>query len=67
VASEAEVTSSVRERAKDILVVVFGLPFKFGCGALTAATLYLVKSLIASTCASGYNDEDTASKNEDWG
>ncbi|TKV98681.1 hypothetical protein SEVIR_9G575500v4 [Setaria viridis] len=56
-ASEAEVAaSSVQERAKDILVVVSGLLFGFGCGALTAATMYLVWSLIASTCASGYDD-----------
>ncbi|CAL4928619.1 unnamed protein product [Urochloa decumbens] len=55
-ASEAEVASSAQERAKDILVVVSGLLFGFGCGALTAATMYLVWSLIASTCASGYDD-----------
>ncbi|PAN52010.1 hypothetical protein PAHAL_9G636200 [Panicum hallii] len=55
-ASESEVASSVQERAKDILVVVSGLLFGFGCGALTAATMYLVWSLIASTCASGYDD-----------
>jgi hypothetical protein len=46
----------VQERAKDILVVVSGLLFGFGCGALTVATMYLVCSLVASTCASGYGD-----------
>ena len=55
-ASESEVASSAQDRAKDILVVVSGLLFGFGCGALTAATMYLVWSLIASTCASGYDD-----------
>ncbi|OEL16328.1 hypothetical protein BAE44_0022653 [Dichanthelium oligosanthes] len=55
-ASESEVASSVQERAKDILVVVSGLLFGFGCGALTAASMYLVWSLLASTCASGYDD-----------
>ncbi|XP_062209578.1 uncharacterized protein LOC133911374 [Phragmites australis] len=48
--------SSVQERAKDILVVVSGLLFGFGCGALTAASMYLVWSLLASTCASSYDD-----------
>ncbi|KAL6649053.1 hypothetical protein ACP70R_013277 [Stipagrostis hirtigluma subsp. patula] len=51
-----EAASSVQERAKDILVVVSGLLFGFGCGALTAASMYLVWSLLASTCASNYDD-----------
>ncbi|KAL6847599.1 hypothetical protein ACP4OV_022625 [Aristida adscensionis] len=51
-----EAASSVQERAKDILVVVSGLLFGFGCGALTAASMYLVWSLLASTCASSYDD-----------
>uniref|UniRef100_A0A0A9EIQ9 Uncharacterized protein n=1 Tax=Arundo donax TaxID=35708 RepID=A0A0A9EIQ9_ARUDO len=55
-ASESEVASSVQERAKDILVVVSGLLFGFGCGALTTASMYLVWSLLASTCASNYDD-----------
>ncbi|XP_062217077.1 uncharacterized protein LOC133917114 [Phragmites australis] len=55
-ASESEAASSVQERAKDILVVVSGLIFGFGCGALTAASMYLVWSLLASTCASSYDD-----------
>ncbi|RLN25414.1 uncharacterized protein C2845_PM07G12200 [Panicum miliaceum] len=69
VASESEVSSSVQERVKDILVVVSGLLFGFGYGALTAVTMYLVWSLIASTCASGYDDiysddEDQLSNSE---
>ncbi|RLN38720.1 uncharacterized protein C2845_PM01G22530 [Panicum miliaceum] len=68
-ASESKVSSSVQERVKDILVVVSGLLFGFGYGALTAATMYLVWSLIASTCASGYDDiysddEDQLSNSE---
>ncbi|XP_066360403.1 uncharacterized protein [Miscanthus floridulus] len=63
--AEPEVAvSSVQDRAKDILVVVSGLLFGFGCGALTAASMYLVWSLLASTCASGY-DDDVNSDDED--
>jgi hypothetical protein len=49
-------SSSFQERAKDILVVVSGLLFGFGCGALTAASMYLVWSLIASAGASHYGE-----------
>ncbi|XP_051183923.1 uncharacterized protein [Lolium perenne] len=49
-------SSSFQDRAKDILVVVSGLLFGFGCGALTAASMYLVWSLIASTAASPYDE-----------
>nr|AAN61478.1 Unknown protein [Oryza sativa Japonica Group] len=52
----SDAASSVQERAKDILVVVSGLLFGFGCGALTAATMYLVWSLLASTCAPSYDE-----------
>ncbi|XP_008797928.2 uncharacterized protein LOC103712981 [Phoenix dactylifera] len=40
--------SSLQERAKDILVVVVGLLFGVGCGALTAATMYLIWSLVTN-------------------
>ncbi|EHA8587606.1 hypothetical protein COCNU_scaffold002772G000030 [Cocos nucifera] len=54
--------SSLRERAKDILVVVVGLLFGVGCGALTAATMYLIWSLVTNRyeiCgADGYSDEE---------
>jgi len=43
--------SSVQDRTKDILVVVSGLLFGLGCGALTASSMYLVWSLLASTRA----------------
>ncbi|WOL09800.1 hypothetical protein Cni_G18553 [Canna indica] len=54
--------SSLRDRAKDILVVVIGLLFGVGCGALTAATMYLAWSLVAhrhEICGSdAYSDEE---------
>ncbi|WOL06002.1 hypothetical protein Cni_G14734 [Canna indica] len=40
--------SSLKDRAKDILVVVVGLLFGVGCGALTAATMYLVWSIVSN-------------------
>ncbi|CAM0870999.1 unnamed protein product [Alopecurus aequalis] len=55
-ADTVSASSSFQERAKDILVVVSGLLFGFGCGALTAASMYLVWSLIASTGASPYGE-----------
>ncbi|KAJ7964377.1 putative Transmembrane protein [Quillaja saponaria] len=40
--------SSLRDRTKDILSVVVALLFGVGCGALTAATMYLVWSLFSN-------------------
>ncbi|XP_021892051.1 uncharacterized protein LOC110810255 [Carica papaya] len=40
--------SSLRDRTKDILSVVIALLFGVGCGALTAATMYLVWSLFSN-------------------
>uniref|UniRef100_A0ACD5WGP3 Uncharacterized protein n=1 Tax=Avena sativa TaxID=4498 RepID=A0ACD5WGP3_AVESA len=57
--------SSFQERAKDILVVVSGLLFGFGCGALTAASMYLVWSLLASTGASPYGEVYSDDEEED--
>ncbi|XWS46477.1 hypothetical protein CRYUN_Cryun14cG0070800 [Craigia yunnanensis] len=42
------VFSSLRERSRDILSVVVALLFGVGCGALTAATLYLVWTLFSA-------------------
>ncbi|XWS30608.1 hypothetical protein CRYUN_Cryun23aG0000600 [Craigia yunnanensis] len=42
------VLSSLRERSRDILSVVVALLFGVGCGALTAATLYLVWTLFSA-------------------
>ncbi|KAJ6290844.1 hypothetical protein OIU78_026571 [Salix suchowensis] len=47
--------SSLRDRTKDILSVVVALLFGVGCGALTAATMYLVWSLF-SPSQSRYDD-----------
>ncbi|CAL9089767.1 unnamed protein product, partial [Musa textilis] len=52
---------SLQERAKDIIVVVAGLLFGVGCGALTAATMYLVWSLVSNhydACASDGEEEE---------
>ncbi|MQL67683.1 hypothetical protein F6Q10_35325, partial [Streptomyces vinaceus] len=38
-------TNSIRDRTKDIMRVVGALLFGVGCGALTAATMYLIWSL----------------------
>lgn len=40
--------SSLRDRTKDILSVVVALLFGVGCGALTAATMYLAWSLFSN-------------------
>lgn len=54
--------SSIQERAKDILVVFVGLLFGVGCGALTAATMYLAWSLVAHRHeiydSDAYSDEE---------
>ncbi|GMI74035.1 hypothetical protein like AT1G65720 [Hibiscus trionum] len=44
----SNVFSSLRERSRDILSVVVALLFGVGCGALTAATLYLVWTLFSA-------------------
>ncbi|RLN18036.1 hypothetical protein C2845_PM02G11250 [Panicum miliaceum] len=58
-----------QERARDILVVVVGLLFGVACGALTAASVYLVWSMVAGAAAASpyeelYDDEDEASDTE---
>ncbi|KAG0457362.1 hypothetical protein HPP92_022519 [Vanilla planifolia] len=56
--------SSLQERAKDILVVVAGLLFGVGCGALTGAIMYLAWSLFTNqydTCRSSDEDEEDES------
>ncbi|XP_061339126.1 uncharacterized protein LOC133285848 isoform X2 [Gastrolobium bilobum] len=44
----AEDFSSLRDRTKDILSVALALLFGVGCGALTAATMYLVWSVFSA-------------------
>ncbi|EXB86771.1 hypothetical protein L484_007795 [Morus notabilis] len=46
--SAAADLSSLRDRTKDILSVVVALLFGVGCGALTAATMYLAWSLFST-------------------
>ncbi|CAN0897387.1 hypothetical protein LINGRAHAP2_LOCUS19103 [Linum grandiflorum] len=48
--------SSLKDRTKDILSVVVALLFGLGCGALTAATMYLVWSLFAARSAAYYDE-----------
>lgn len=43
----SSVTSSIRDRTKDIMRVVGALLFGVGCGALTAATMYLIWTLFS--------------------
>lgn len=53
-------TSSLHERAKDILIVVAGLLFGVGCGALTGGIMYLAWSLFTSQfeiCRFGYGED----------
>ncbi|XBH97159.1 hypothetical protein VPH35_087436 [Triticum aestivum] len=65
--TDADAASSFQERAKDILVVVSGLLFGFGCGALTAASMYLVWSLVASTGAASPYEELYSDDEDDDG
>lgn len=59
--------SSLRDRTKDILSVVVALLFGVGCGALTAATMYLVWSLFSSRYDyyASYDDYVDEDDNED--
>lgn len=56
--------SSLRDRTKDILSVALALLFGVGCGALTAATMYLVWSVFSarhdfrSAAYGEFSDED---------
>ncbi|KAL6225718.1 hypothetical protein ACLB2K_004567 [Fragaria x ananassa] len=54
--------SSLRDRTKDILSVVVALLFGVGCGALTAATMYLAWSLFSSRHSFDDEDEDVSPK-----
>uniref|UniRef100_A0A0E0M8X0 Uncharacterized protein n=1 Tax=Oryza punctata TaxID=4537 RepID=A0A0E0M8X0_ORYPU len=64
----AQAADSFQERAKDILVVVIGILFGVGCGALTAASMYLVWSVLAGAAAApspydelyGHEDEEAS-------
>ncbi|XP_072984385.1 uncharacterized protein [Typha latifolia] len=56
-AAEKVGVSSPRNRAKDVVVVAAGLLFGFGCGAVTAAVMYLAWSLVADRYEI-YEEED---------
>ncbi|KAL3527358.1 hypothetical protein ACH5RR_012014 [Cinchona calisaya] len=64
--SSSVTTSSIRDRTKDIMSVVGALLFGVGCGALTAATMFLIWSLFSphrfdfddSDDSDGYADVD---------
>jgi hypothetical protein len=65
----AEAAAAVaQDRARDILVVVVGLLIGVACGALTAASLYLIWSVLAGAAPSSPYDQlygdDEASDNE---
>ncbi|PON74990.1 Transmembrane protein [Parasponia andersonii] len=50
--------TSLRDRAKDILSVVVALLFGVGCGALTAATMYLAWSLFSTRYDAAEEEEE---------
>lgn len=54
-------SSSFRDRTRDILSVVGSLLFGVGCGALTAATMYLMWSLFAANRFDIRDDSDDES------
>ena len=57
-------SENIKDRASDILSVVVGLLFGVGCGALTAATMYLVWALVVNR--HGYDDfEEDDFENEE--
>lgn len=64
--------SPIRERTKDILNVVVALLFGIGCGALTAAGMYLAWSLFSShgdytsSFSSPYDDDSDGNDSFDY-
>lgn len=60
-------TSSFRDRTRDILSVVGSLLFGVGCGALTAATMYLMWSLFAANRFDLRDDSDDESDGDEDG
>nr|GLL19031.1 hypothetical protein DM860_004710 [Ipomoea trifida]GMC61155.1 hypothetical protein DM860_004710 [Ipomoea batatas]GMC97352.1 hypothetical protein DM860_004710 [Ipomoea batatas] len=58
----SSVSSSIRDRTKDIMSVVGALLFGVGCGALTAATMYLIWSLL---WPHGFDFEDSDDEFDD--
>ncbi|ESQ28806.1 hypothetical protein EUTSA_v10019176mg [Eutrema salsugineum] len=50
--------NSFRDRTRDILSVVVALLFGVGCGALTAATMYLVWALVVNRHSYNFEEDD---------
>ncbi|KAF8048470.1 hypothetical protein N665_2502s0005 [Sinapis alba] len=57
------ISENVKDRTRDILSVVMALLFGVGCGALTAATMYLVWALVVNR--HGYSFEEDDYENEE--
>ncbi|WCJ25094.1 hypothetical protein M5689_007005 [Euphorbia peplus] len=57
--------SSLRDRTKDILSVVVALLFGVGCGALTAASMYLVWSLFSTRYEYRFDEFEDEDEDED--
>lgn len=58
-------TSSIRDRTKDIMSVVGALLFGVGCGALTAATMFLIWSLFSPHRFEFEDSDDDADDDDD--
>ncbi|KAF8114921.1 hypothetical protein N665_0031s0011 [Sinapis alba] len=56
-------SENIKDRTRDILSVVVALLFGAGCGALTAATMYLVWALVVNR--HGYDFEEDDYENEE--
>nr|XP_043606511.1 uncharacterized protein LOC122578591 [Erigeron canadensis] len=58
-------SSSIRDRTMDIMSIVGALLFGVGCGALTAATMYLIWSLISNRADDDDYVSDCSDDDED--
>ncbi|XP_010511121.1 PREDICTED: uncharacterized protein LOC104787278 [Camelina sativa] len=57
--------NSFRDRTRDILSVVVALLFGVGCGALTAATMYLVWAFVVNRQSYDFEEEEDDYENEE--
>lgn len=57
--------NSFRDRTRDILSVVVALLFGVGCGALTAATMYLVWALVVNRQSYDFEEEEDDYENDE--
>ncbi|CAH8307315.1 unnamed protein product [Eruca vesicaria subsp. sativa] len=59
-------SENVKDRTRDILSVVVALLFGVGCGALTAATMYLVWAIVVNRSGEeGDEEEEESYENEE--